>query len=149
MKLKVKINKKILKWILLLSWILIIFIFSSQPYSGSVTKSMVKQILPTVKYTSLIDLINFTIRKLAHLFEYTLLALLTISLLKEYTTKEKIILISSLVFCFLYAITDEFHQSLVPGRSCLFKDVLIDTAGSLIGIIIYLTIKRISFKRNY
>ena len=149
MKFKVKINKKILKWILLLSWILIIFIFSSQPYSGSVTKSMVKQILPNIKYTSLIDLINFTIRKLAHLFEYTLLSLLTISLLKEYTPKEKIILISSLVFCFLYAITDEFHQSLVPGRSCLFKDVLIDTVGSFIGIIIYLTIKRISFKRNY
>lgn len=149
MRFKVKINKKILKWILLLSWILIIFIFSSQPYSGSVTKSMVKQILPNIKYTSLIDLINFTIRKLAHLFEYTLLSLLTISLLKEYTPKEKIILISSLVFCFLYAITDEFHQSLVPGRSCLFKDVLIDTAGSFIGIIIYLTIKRISFKRNY
>lgn len=149
MRFKVKINKKILKWILLLSWILIIFIFSSQPYSGSVTKSMVKQILPNIKYTSLIDLINFTIRKLAHLFEYTLLSLLTISLLKEYTPKEKIILISSLVFCFLYAITDEFHQSLVPGRSCLFKDVLIDTVGSFIGIIIYLTIKRISFKRNY
>ena len=30
---------------------------------------------------------------------------------------------------FLYAASDEFHQSFVPGRTALCSDVLIDTAG--------------------
>lgn len=36
--------------------------------------------------------------------------------------------------CFLYACSDELHQSLIPGRSCQFTDVLIDTAGSCLGL---------------
>ena len=30
---------------------------------------------------------------------------------------------------FLYAVSDEFHQSFVPGRSASIRDVLIDTIG--------------------
>ena len=34
------------------------------------------------------------------------------------------------------ACTDEFHQYFVPGRSAEFKDVCIDTAGALAGLMI-------------
>jgi len=37
---------------------------------------------------------------------------------------------------FLYACTDEFHQSFVPGRACLFRDVMIDTSGGAFAMII-------------
>ena len=37
---------------------------------------------------------------------------------------------------FVYAVLDEYHQSLVPGRTSTFKDVLIDMIGVLIGNII-------------
>ena len=37
---------------------------------------------------------------------------------------------------FIYAVSDELHQSHVPGRSCEFKDVMIDTSGTMTGIFI-------------
>jgi VanZ family protein len=39
------------------------------------------------------------------------------------------------VLCILYAITDEFHQSFVPGRSPRVTDVGIDAMGSLLGLL--------------
>jgi VanZ family protein len=40
------------------------------------------------------------------------------------------------VLCILYAITDEIHQSFVPGRSPRVMDVGIDALGSLLGLLI-------------
>jgi VanZ family protein len=37
--------------------------------------------------------------------------------------------------CILYAATDEFHQSFVPGRSPHVLDVGIDALGSLLGLL--------------
>ena len=39
----------------------------------------------------------------------------------------------SLPFCVLFAITDEYHQIFVPGRSCQIKDIIIDSVGALCG----------------
>ncbi|MBQ6943402.1 MAG: VanZ family protein [Ruminococcus sp.] len=39
-----------------------------------------------------------------------------------------------LIFCGLYAVSDEIHQYFVPGRACMLRDMLIDTCGSLAGI---------------
>lgn len=130
-------KKKLIKWLMLLIWMLVIFLFSSQPHSGETTKSIIEQIMPNIKTNSLLDMINFIVRKSAHITEYFILTLLTISLLKEYTKKQNVILVSSLIFCFIYALTDEFHQSFVPGRSSLFRDVLIDTSGSILSLVSY------------
>ena len=35
-----------------------------------------------------------------------------------------------------FAVSDEFHQLFVPGRSGNIKDVFIDTAGSVSGILL-------------
>jgi VanZ family protein len=43
---------------------------------------------------------------------------------------------ATVVLAVLYGISDEFHQSLVPGREPSAMDVLIDGAGALIGIIV-------------
>jgi VanZ family protein len=40
------------------------------------------------------------------------------------------------VIIILYAITDEFHQSFMPGRTALWFDVLIDTIGARAGLFI-------------
>lgn len=42
----------------------------------------------------------------------------------------------TVIFCFLYACSDELHQHFVPGRACMFRDVLLDTAGGTVGILI-------------
>ena len=141
-------KKKLIKWLVLLLWMLVIFLFSSQPHSGEATKSIIENIIPNIKTNSLLDMINFIVRKSAHVTEYFILALLTISLLKEYTKKERTILLSSIIFCFIYAMTDEYHQSFVPGRSSLFRDVLIDTSGSLIALLgYYFYLKKFTTKK--
>ncbi|MBR3161110.1 MAG: VanZ family protein [Bacilli bacterium] len=129
--------KKTIKWIAFITWLIIIFIFSHQPNSGDTTHGIIENIIPILKNSKWLDIINYIIRKLAHITEYLILSLLTISLMKEYTKKEKIIILFSILFCFFYACTDEFHQSLIVGRTSKFTDALIDTVGSLIGIIIY------------
>lgn len=39
------------------------------------------------------------------------------------------------IFTILYAITDEYHQSFVPGRNSRLFDIGIDSLGSLIGLL--------------
>jgi len=42
----------------------------------------------------------------------------------------------ALLICILYAVSDEVHQLFIPGRGGQFKDVIIDSAGVLVEIII-------------
>ena len=44
----------------------------------------------------------------------------------------------SVAFCYLYGLSDEFHQSFVPERSCDWRDVLADSIGGIVGGSIYL-----------
>lgn len=129
---------KLKKWILLLLWMLIIFLFSNQPHSGTTTHNMIKTY---VSSNDLVTTLNFIIRKSAHVMEYLILFLLTHSLLKEYQTNSKKIIVLSLIFCFLYACSDEYHQSLVPGRTSQFKDVIIDITTPTLITSIYLLSK--------
>ena len=124
----------------------IIYILSSQPNSGAKTNFMISQILPGIKETSIIETINFIIRKLAHLTEYFILTLLINSLLKEYTLKEKKRLLLCIAICFIYSMTDEIHQSFIQGRTGIFTDCLIDTLGGTIYIVIY-KIRKLSHQR--
>ena len=50
----------------------------------------------------------------------------------------------SAVIAIAFAATDEFHQTFVPGRYGCVLDVLIDAAGSIIGlIIVYIIYKNV------
>ena len=42
-----------------------------------------------------------------------------------------------LIITIFYAISDEFHQLFVPGRSPAIKDILIDLIGILLAVLIY------------
>ena len=65
-------------------------------------------------------------------------------------TKLKLLFGISIVVGLIYAITDEFHQSFVPGRGPSVTDVCIDTAGVFAGILIVLAIVSIyrAFKND-
>jgi VanZ family protein len=54
--------------------------------------------------------------------------------LKEYKLSSKRVVLYSLFFALLYAITDEVHQLLIPGRSAEVRDVVIDIIASGSGI---------------
>ncbi|HGY57031.1 MAG TPA: VanZ family protein [Caldithrix abyssi] len=45
--------------------------------------------------------------------------------------------LTSIVFAVLFALTDEWHQSFVPGRTADWLDWLADTLGILIFIVLY------------
>ena len=52
----------------------------------------------------------------------------------------------SIIFCFLYACSDEIHQMFLDGRTAKIMDVCIDTCGSMIGNMICFVIDRIKNK---
>lgn len=130
-------KSKFLKLLILILWMGIIFGFSNQPNSGQVTHNIIEETITTVKTDTLIDIINFIIRKSAHMTEYFILTILFVSLYKEYTNNKNKIIIFSITSCFLYACTDEIHQLFIIGRTGQFIDILIDTIGGLLFIIPY------------
>ena len=88
------------------------------------------------------------VRKSAHFIEFFILGLLVINVVKDYYKINYKYLIICILFCLIYSISDEVHQIYVLGRSCRIKDVIIDTIGSSIGVIIYYLIyKRVISKK--
>ncbi len=48
----------------------------------------------------------------------------------------------------VYAVSDEFHQSFVPGRDCSAGDLIADIAGLAIGLLSYFIYLRVHLKKN-
>jgi hypothetical protein len=48
--------------------------------------------------------------------------------------------IMAVTLCTLYAVSDEFHQRFIPGRSATARDILIDTLASLVGVVVFLAL---------
>ena len=80
----------------------------------------------------LIAQFSFILRKTAHFSVYLVLGILVLNFLKEFRLKH--ILVIALIICCFYSISDEYHQTFVPGRSGEVRDVCIDTAGAFTGI---------------
>ena len=78
------------------------------------------------------------LRKYAHMGEYFLLALFSCGFFREVTLERipRRAFLFSLTLGFLYACTDEIHQLFVPGRSGSFTDALVDTAGTMVALIL-------------
>jgi VanZ family protein len=43
----------------------------------------------------------------------------------------------TVVFCMLYGLSDEFHQSFIPGRNASVWDLLADTLGALLMVVVW------------
>ena len=80
--------------------------------------------------------IHLLLRKAAHLTEYAILSGLLLRALRGsiggFWQRAAIALFAALLF----AVADEYHQSFVPSRTSVLRDVWIDWAGALIGILI-------------
>ena len=75
------------------------------------------------------------IRKLAHFTEFMILGILIKTNYMEYCKKNTFLV--PLLLSAAYAVSDEFHQLFVEGRFCSVKDMLIDTSGAFLGILVY------------
>ena len=158
-----KQTKRIIFDILIIINCIAIFYFSNQiADDSSITSSrvvnLISEIIPTIKNMQEPDktilkeeILTPIVRKGAHFSIYAMLGMLTINFMLTFENKKmskKIIF--ALLFCMFYAITDEFHQYFIPGRSAEIRDVLIDSSGALTGIlfviIVLAIVKRIKKK---
>ena len=157
---KVKVIRFILVLLLILTFGMI-FNFSNQDSekSGSTSQKVTEAITKDIKSiqklnknekAKVIDKIEDVIRKIAHFSLYALIGFLLMALFSTYNINEKNKIISTIIIGAIYAISDEFHQSFIPGRSGQVSDVFLDTLGVTVGgLFILLIIKLVNkFRKN-
>lgn len=136
-------NKKWIYLILLIFWCCFIFKLTSSPVAtSSNTSSFISVVLNHFAASNKISLalvqdIDFIIRKIAHLTLFGILGVLfylTIQRLKYAP-------IISWILSTVYGLIDEIHQSFVPNRTPLLKDVFIDSLGSALMIILFIFVR--------
>ena len=135
-------KKKIFNIILLILWMLVIFYLSSN--NGVESSNVSMEVTTTINQEIQIKdiaMMEKVIRKMAHVIEFGILVVLCFNVLKDYKVKH--IYYLSFLISFLYACFDEWHQLFIDGRSGEVLDVIIDTSGIVIFLIIlyYLTKK--------
>lgn len=126
----------------------IIFYMSNQPANISTVQSDgVINILSGVPVLgSVMDVLisngtaSFIIRKSAHMLSYGLLSVLLYMSIYDNDKSINKTSIISFIITFLYACSDEFHQTFVTGRSGEFRDVLVDSTGAIIFLFIVILI---------
>jgi VanZ family protein len=129
-------------WLPVLIWLGVIFLGSTDLLSAEHTSRFIIPFLRWLKpdiSPETLALIHFMVRKCAHICEYAVLALLLFRAAYCMTNLKRpmaILYVSVWVGCFLVAATDEFHQGFVASRGASARDVMIDSAGAIFGLLI-------------
>lgn len=128
---------------LTLAWSAAIFSFSSDngEQSGGKSEAVCRFLLDAfdgdfdelsvTQQQERIDGMQFFVRKTAHFCSYALLSAL--SCLTLISAKVRRAFLFALGYSFVFALSDEFHQTFVAGRSGQIGDVAIDLCGALLG----------------
>lgn len=149
-KLVIHINKhnlkKLANWLVVILYLAIIFTFSNQNgiQSNNVSHEIVREVkehtpvsevIPKSIYKLRLDW-NLILRKAAHFSEYFILFLLFFRALILGKMRVKKSFIVSLALCIFYALLDEFHQTFILGRTPRITDVMLDTSGAALALIL-------------
>ena len=148
--------KKILSILITIIWMLLIFNYSNAnaESSSSISNGIIRN---TVHFITKIDKDSeemnyyvkkyaFPLRKCAHFAEYFILGILVSNMLYTLGMRNKYILLASII-CIIYAITDEFHQTFIDGRSGQIRDVFLDSSGSLFATVAFYKYMNTKIKR--
>lgn len=119
---------------LLILWTLVIWGHSMCPADVSSGESMwVLNLINRIISSTGVELTEHFVRKAAHFTEYAIEGALLIGCVRTCSFDCKL-------FCpllaFLIAFIDESIQSFTPGRSCQFSDMLLDTSGAVVGMVV-------------
>lgn len=82
--------------------------------------------------------IDHPVRKTAHATEYAILGMLLFGAAYQTREQRRRTAVLSWGIGTFYAATDEIHQIFVPGRSGQITDVMIDSSGVAVGVLILL-----------
>lgn len=130
---------RIKNWIPAIIWILVIFCFSTDNFSSENTGSILEKIfggLLNYIHHDAIPMFHLLVRKMAHLTEYFILAVLTYAgcrsrRLPRWNWRW---VLTTMIIVGVCALLDEFHQSFVPSRTASLQDSLLDISGGLCGL---------------
>lgn len=112
-KVQTAADSLIARWGMLVLWCAFIYFLSAQSSLPG----------PTM------DWANFVFHKVAHLFFYAVLYLLALRAFHQLPKTQR--MKTALVFVLTYAISDELHQTMTPGRTPSIPDIGYDMIGAL------------------
>lgn len=144
--------KKAISIILVIIWMIIVFLFSSQigddsqVTSGNTIRKIITFFNENISNSKLEEIVEFLqpfIRKVAHFTLYTIGGFLIYNMFNLYNISNNKKLSYSILTGVLYSSSDELHQLFVPGRSGMITDVIIDSLGVVTGILIFIIILKI------
>ncbi|BDI30950.1 hypothetical protein CCAX7_30010 [Capsulimonas corticalis] len=125
---------------LLAAWASLIFFTSCFFISIDVWIAFIKRIVPIPAVQGLFALFwyhwGFYVVKGWHATEYAVLASLLFLTLRRRITRISALALS-LVLAAAFAASDEWHQTFVPYRDGCLRDVLIDTSGATLALIVW------------
>ena len=124
-------------------WMLIIFGWSTDVGSSAHTTSFIERLVAAIPLLrdnltmAQVGEIDHIIRKSAHVIEYAIFATLAFRALRQDSKQfHSRYIWGPILLCFLYASTDEYHQTFVASRGPSVFDVLFDTTGGTLGTVI-------------
>jgi VanZ family protein len=139
---KTEVQESAIAWkVAAVVWALVIFSLSTGGFGPSFTGRVLAGALSLVHLTvspPRFEVLHLCVRKAAHLAEYAIFAFLLGESSEEppFPWHQR-----RLLGCFLilvvYSLTDEYHQSFVPGRTASLTDCGIDSIGGAMGILVY------------
>jgi len=131
-------------WLPVLLWMFLIFSASgdtkSTHRSSRILGPILRKIFPHASEETIHKAVN-AIRKCAHLTEYSIMALLLWRALRKPVKNDsrpwsRRLAWTVVALVVIYAASDEIHQSYVPNREGRVSDVLIDTLGAAMGLLV-------------
>ena len=141
--------------ILALAWMCVIFSFSAQTKeeSSAVSEGFSYRLVNTTgvilhlnldeeRLREIANSIEHFVRKGAHMAEYALLAILLYVWIGRWQISRLRKACASGALAILYACSDEFHQLFVAGRAGMVSDVLVDSAGAVLGLALFLFVRK-------
>ncbi|MFC3342929.1 VanZ family protein [Paenibacillus abyssi] len=147
--------------------LLLIYLFSSQPYTKQNIKPFLEEWIPegsveriapelkvsygkqeiSVRKSGEAGFIEFLLRKTAHFVLFGILGFLLVRVLYRFLPGPRTYIIAWIISG-VFAAADEWHQHFTPMRTARLADVILDLAGATLGIAIYMIYLRRSGKRT-
>lgn len=137
----------------ILTALCVAFIFTQSLLPASASGAESGRVVDFINYLCELIGIGFTftghfVRKCAHFTEFAILGISAFFTFKSYFSKYKLSALFALTLCVAVAVSDECLQLISAGRVCSFGDMIIDSSGSAVGILISVIFYLFLSRRN-
>ncbi len=144
--------RRLARWLPAAGWYAVIWFFSAQ--NGTESQNMSDGVLTQLFHYDILnspmvlsDLLSFLIRKAAHMGVFFVLTGLLVFALKGCVQRPGGQAGAAIGLCGALAALDEFHQTFVPGRSGLPRDVVIDVCGGAAFLLCWWVFRKLQARR--